>query len=94
MMLSVKGLHTFYGKIHALKGIDLEINEGEIVTLVGSNGAGKSTTIKMLTGILKPTSGNICINGLDPYKNRIQSTKNIGVVFGQRTQRVSGEKHF
>lgn len=49
MMLSVKGLHTFYGKIHALKGIDLEINEGEIVTLVGSNGAGKSTLLNTIT---------------------------------------------
>ena len=52
MMLSVKGLHTFYGKIHALKGIDLEINEGEIVTLVGSNGAGKSTLLNTITGLV------------------------------------------
>ena len=53
---------------------------------IGSNGAGKSTTIKMLTGILLPTSGKISVNGLDPHKNRIENTKNIGVVFGQRTQ--------
>ena len=69
-----------------LDHVNLTIREGDFITILGGNGAGKSTTIKMLTGILKPTSGNICINGLDPYKNRIQSTKNIGVVFGQRTQ--------
>ena len=70
----------------AVKDINFTVEKGESVAYIGSNGAGKSTTIKMLTGILKPTSGNICINGLDPYKHRIQSTKNIGVVFGQRTQ--------
>lgn len=70
----------------AVKDINFTIEKGESVAYIGANGAGKSTTIKMLTGILKPTSGNICINGLEPYKNRIKSTKNIGVVFGQRTQ--------
>ncbi len=81
--------HIVAPKYHvkeAVKDINFNIEKGEAVAYIGSNGAGKSTTIKMLTGILKPTSGNICINGLDPYKNRIQSTKNIGVVFGQRTQ--------
>lgn len=70
----------------AVKNINFTIEQGEAVAYIGSNGAGKSTTIKMLTGILKPTSGKISISGLDPYKNRIQSSKNIGVVFGQRTQ--------
>ena len=53
---------------------------------VGPNGAGKSTTIKMMTGILHPTSGNIEVCGVVPYKNRVENAKNIGVVFGQRTQ--------
>ena len=81
--------HIVAPKYHmkeAVKDINFTVEKGESVAYIGSNGAGKSTTIKMLTGILKPTSGNICINGLDPYKHRIQSTKNIGVVFGQRTQ--------
>jgi len=56
MMLKVRNLHTYYGNIHALKGIDLEVNQGEIVTLVGSNGAGKSTTLLSISGLLKTSS--------------------------------------
>ncbi len=70
----------------AVKDINLKIEEGEAVAYVGPNGAGKSTTIKMMTGILHPTSGNIEVCGVVPYKNRVENAKNIGVVFGQRTQ--------
>jgi ABC-2 type transport system ATP-binding protein len=70
----------------AVGGIDLRIEEGEAVAYVGPNGAGKSTTIKMLTGILAPTSGSIRVDGIDPYKHRMQNTARIGAVFGQRTQ--------
>lgn len=70
----------------AVNGISLKINDGEIVGYIGSNGAGKSTTIKMMCGILTPTSGNVLIDGLEPYKKRKQVVKNIGVVFGQKTQ--------
>src|SRR6185312_16332012 len=58
-MLSVKDIDVFYGNIHALKGLSLEVNEGEIVTLIGANGAGKSTLLKTLSGLLKPKSGTI-----------------------------------
>ena len=85
-LLCMKDICKSFNGIPVLKQVQLTIEKGEVHALLGENGAGKSTTIKMLTGILKPTSGNICINGLDPYKHRIQSTKNIGVVFGQRTQ--------
>jgi branched-chain amino acid transport system ATP-binding protein len=64
-MLNITNLHTYYGNIHALKGISLEVHEGEIVTLIGSNGAGKSTTLKTVTGLLKPDSGNIQFIGQD-----------------------------
>jgi branched-chain amino acid transport system ATP-binding protein len=72
-MLNITNLHTYYGNIHALKGISLEVHEGEIVTLIGSNGAGKSTTLKTVTGLLKPDSGSIQfigqnIAGLKPDK--------------------------
>lgn len=70
----------------AVNNISLKINDGEIVGYIGSNGAGKSTTIKMMCGILTPTSGNVLIDGLEPYKKRKQVVKNIGVVFGQKTQ--------
>ncbi|MFS0688678.1 ABC transporter ATP-binding protein [Sporosarcina sp. 179-K 8C2 HS] len=58
-MLSVKDIDVYYGNIHALKGLSLEVNEGEIVTLIGANGAGKSTLLKTLSGLLKPKSGTI-----------------------------------
>lgn len=70
----------------AVRDISFSINEGEMVGFIGPNGAGKSTAIKMLTGILTPTSGEIVINGQIPYKNRKKYVKEIGVVFGQRTQ--------
>lgn len=72
--------------IVAVSEVDLCIEAGESVAYVGPNGAGKSTTIKMLTGILLPSGGEIRVNGLHPYKDRMRSSKKIGVVFGQRTQ--------
>lgn len=72
--------------VEAVKGLNFEIDKGEIVGFLGPNGAGKSTTIKMMTGILTPTSGEISVCGLVPYKKRQQNAKNIGAVFGQRTQ--------
>ncbi|MGC8814414.1 MULTISPECIES: ABC transporter ATP-binding protein [Dictyoglomus] len=75
-----------YFYVKAVDGISMEISEGEIVGFLGPNGAGKSTTIKIMTGVLEPDSGEIYINGVIPYKDRIRNAKNIGVVFGQRTQ--------
>ncbi|NCQ34250.1 ATP-binding cassette domain-containing protein, partial [bacterium] len=63
-----------------------DIEAGEMVGYIGANGAGKSTTIKMLTGILTPTSGKVSVGGLVPWRDRLQYTRHIGVVFGQRTQ--------
>ena len=62
-MLKVENLEVAYGNIKAIKGISLEVNQGEIVTLIGSNGAGKSTTLRAISGILKPRSGSISFNG-------------------------------
>ncbi|WP_078547788.1 ABC transporter ATP-binding protein [Litchfieldia alkalitelluris] len=70
----------------AVQGISFSIEKGEMVGYIGPNGAGKSTTIKMLTGILVPSSGKVTVNGLVPYEDRKKNAKNIGVVFGQRTQ--------
>lgn len=70
----------------AVKDISFTIEEGEIVGYIGSNGAGKSTTIKMMTGILEPTKGQCLIHGINPSKERKKNAQNIGVVFGQRTQ--------
>ncbi len=70
----------------ALDHVSFTINEGELVGYIGPNGAGKSTTIKILSGILVPTSGEIQVMGKIPWKNRIDTVRQIGVVFGQRTQ--------
>lgn len=72
--------------VNAVKGIDLKVEKGASVGFIGPNGAGKSTTIKMLTGILKPTGGSILVNGLSPYKQRKEYVRQIGVVFGNRSQ--------
>lgn len=72
--------------IHALDDVSFTISDGEMVGYIGPNGAGKSSTIKILSGILTPEEGTCQIDGLTPWKNRIRHVKNIGVVFGQRTQ--------
>jgi branched-chain amino acid transport system ATP-binding protein len=64
-MLEVNDLHVFYGAIHALQGISFHLDEGEIVTLIGANGAGKSTTLKTISGLLRPRQGNIFYQGTD-----------------------------
>lgn len=72
--------------IHALNDISFSIEPGEIVGYIGPNGAGKSTTIKIMSGILMPDKGSCSIMGYTPWKDRVQYVKNIGVVFGQRSQ--------
>ena len=62
-MLKVEDLHVYYGSIHAIKGVSFEVNEGEIVTLIGANGAGKSTTLNTVAGLMKPRSGAIAFEG-------------------------------
>ena len=83
-------LRSFFSIYYTIKkavdDISFEINDGEIVGYIGANGAGKSTTIKMMTGILTPSSGRIIVDGVIPYENREKNAKNIGVVFGQKTQ--------
>ena len=72
-------------EVRAVDGISFEVARGEMVGYIGPNGAGKSTTIKMLTGILVPTSGRLTVAGADPSRDRLELTRRIGVVFGQRT---------
>ena len=62
-LLKVDNIHVYYGAIHAIKGISFEVNEGEIVTLIGANGAGKSTTLNTIAGLLKPREGSITLEG-------------------------------
>jgi len=84
------GLRDLFGRQHrelvAVDRLNLRLGGGEMVGYIGANGAGKSTTIKMLTGILEPTSGFIRVNGYDPHRQRAAFLRTIGVVFGQRSQ--------
>ncbi len=75
-----------YESIHALNDVTFTIGDGEMVGYIGPNGAGKSSTIKILSGILTPDSGTVLVDGRIPYKNRIEHVRQIGVVFGQRSQ--------
>lgn len=75
-----------YKVVPAVNDINFTIKQGEMVGYIGENGAGKSTTIKMLTGILTPTAGQIMVNGMNPHKERERFVQTIGVVFGQRSQ--------
>ncbi|MBQ6449167.1 ATP-binding cassette domain-containing protein [Cytobacillus oceanisediminis] len=86
----VEGLKALVSRehtiVHALNDVSFTINPGEIVGYIGPNGAGKSTTIKVMSGILVPDSGSCEIMGYTPWKDRVEYVKNIGVVFGQRSQ--------
>ena len=81
-MLEVNDIHTYYGNIHALKGISLNVDQGEIVTLIGANGAGKTTTLRTITGLLKPLQGEVCLEGEDltPYKANEIVYKKVAMV--------------
>jgi branched-chain amino acid transport system ATP-binding protein len=64
-LLQVRNLHTYYGQVHALKGLDLEVEEGEIVSLIGANGAGKTTTLRTISGLIEPREGHILFDDED-----------------------------
>ncbi|MBT5077434.1 MAG: ATP-binding cassette domain-containing protein [Candidatus Marinimicrobia bacterium] len=77
-MIQVKNLSKNYGDVKAVKSINFEINDGEIVGFLGANGAGKSTTLKMITGYLTPTDGDVIVNGLDIQEHQLEVQKQIG----------------
>jgi branched-chain amino acid transport system ATP-binding protein len=79
VLLSVEDIHTYYGSIEALKGITIEVREGEIVTLIGSNGAGKSTTLRSISGLTPPRTGAIRFRGRDISKMPAQEIVNLGI---------------
>jgi len=78
-MLSVEGIEAWYGAIQALKGISLDVNQGEIVTLLGANGAGKSTTLKTITGLLKPAKGHIKFMGQEITRREPEDIAELGI---------------
>lgn len=73
-------------QVLALRALNLSMQKGEILGLIGENGSGKSTTIKLLTGILKPSGGKVAVSGIDPFRSRIANAQRIGAIMGQKTQ--------
>jgi branched-chain amino acid transport system ATP-binding protein len=89
-MLDVHNVHTYYGNIHALKGISITVEEGEIVTLIGGNGAGKSTTLKTISGLLRPREGYVKLNGEDLLQYKAHEIVAKGVVQVPEGRQVFG----
>lgn len=87
-MLKVDNLHVYYGHIHAVKGVSFEVQEGEVLTLIGANGAGKSTTIKTIAGILKPRQGDVIFNGHSIRGLRPEKVVALGVGYVPEGRRV------
>ncbi len=87
-MLKVSNLHVYYGGIHALKGISIEVPKGSIVTLIGANGAGKSTTLRSIIGLVKSKQGSITYNGKDITKLLPEEIVQMGVVLVPEGRRI------
>lgn len=87
-MLKVKGLNVFYGAIHALKDISIEVNEGEIVTLIGANGAGKTSTLRAISGLVAPKSGDIIYNGTSLNSVPAYNLVNMGIAHVPEGRRI------
>ena len=90
-MLEVENVHAYYGKIHALKNVSLNIDKGEIVTLIGANGAGKSTTLRTISGLLKPRQGAIQLNGEDLTRFKPHEIVTKGVIQVPEGRRIFGQ---
>lgn len=87
-LLHVEDIHTFYGKIEALKGISLEVNEGEIVTLIGGNGAGKTTTLNTICGITPAAVGSVRLNGKDITGHKPHEIVGMGVIHSPEGRKI------
>ena len=88
MLLEVKDLNTFYGMSHVLQGISLHVDQGEIVTLLGRNGMGKSTTLKSVMGLVKPNSGSVVFAGKDITGNPPYKVARVGIGYVPEERRI------
>ena len=89
-MLELAGVHVHYGHVHALKGIDLQVEEGEIVALLGANGAGKSTTLRAISGLVRPRQGRITFRGEDVTRRPAHQLPALGIAHAPEGRRVFG----
>jgi len=89
-LLELQDVHTYYGNIHALKGITVSVEKGEIVTLIGSNGAGKSTTLRTISGLLRPRMGRITLEGRDVAGLKPHEITGLGIAQSPEGRRIFG----
>ena len=87
-LLKVDDIHVYYGAIHAIKGVSFEVNEGEIVTLIGANGAGKTTTLNTVAGLLRPRSGSITFDGKNMANIPCNKTVSLGMALCPEGRRI------
>jgi branched-chain amino acid transport system ATP-binding protein len=87
-LLSVSNIHTYYGRIHALQGVSLEVRQGEIVTLIGANGAGKTTILKTISGLLHPRDGTVALEGVDISQAPAHSLVRLGIGHAPEGRRI------
>ena len=87
-LLEVNDIHSYYGNIHALKGVSITVNEGEIVTLIGANGAGKSSTLKSISGVLRPRQGTINFQGKNIAGTPAHQVTGLGLIQVPEGRRV------
>ena len=90
-MLEIKDIEVFYGVIQAIKGISFEVNEGEVIALIGANGAGKTTTLQTITGLLQPKKGSIIFEGKDIAKVPAHKSVSLGMAHVPEGRRVFAE---
>src|SRR3954463_7584635 len=87
-MLSIQGINVFYGAIHALCDVDIEVSQGEIVSIIGSNGAGKSTLLRTISGLLRPKSGSVKLNGEDITSTPADQIVRLGISHSPEGRRI------
>ena len=90
-MLEVKDLQVYYGMIQAIKGISFEVNQGEVIALIGANGAGKTTTLHTVTGLISPKSGQVLFEGKDITKTPAHKIVSMGMAHVPEGRRVFAE---
>jgi branched-chain amino acid transport system ATP-binding protein len=88
VLLDLRDVHTYYGRIHALQGVSLQVKRGEIVTLIGANGAGKTTTLKTISGILHPREGSVWFDGRDITKSAAHELVRAGIGHAPEGRRI------
>jgi branched-chain amino acid transport system ATP-binding protein len=87
-LLAINGIHTYYGRIHALQGVSLEVRKGEIVTLIGANGAGKTTILKTISGLLHPREGTVTLEGQDISQTPAHQLVRLGIGHAPEGRRI------